>query len=138
LLAGDAATFGKLLSALLVSTLSDHDVGGRRPEAVYQAFIVGLLVRLDMTHLVQSNREAGYGRVDVLISPRKAGDVGVVLELKVVDSDEGETAETALAAALRQVVARDYAAALRERGAGVVHQLGAVFDGKRAWVAAVG
>jgi hypothetical protein len=138
LLAGDASTFGKLLGVLVAGTLSYHDVAGRRPEAVYQAFVIGLLVRLDATHVVQSNREAGYGRVDVLVSPRRPGDVGVVLELKVVDAEEGETAEAALASALRQVVERDYAAALRERGAGVVRQPGAVFDGKRAWVAAVG
>ncbi|MCB9740769.1 MAG: AAA family ATPase [Deltaproteobacteria bacterium] len=138
LLSGDAQTFGKLLGELLAHVLSYHDVGGRRPEAVYQAFVVGLLVRLDASHEVSSNREAGYGRVDVLVSPRKPGEAGVVLELKVIDHDEGETAQSALAAALRQVRERDYAAALRERGAGVVHQLGAVFDGKRAWVAAVG
>ena len=138
LLAGDAPTFGKLLGALLSSALSYHDVGGRRPEAVYQAFVVGLLVRLEATHEVSSNREAGYGRVDVLVSPRRPGDAGVVLELKVIDRDEGETAQAALASALRQVRERDYAAVLRERGAGVVHELGAVFDGKRAWVAAVG
>ena len=62
----------------------------------------------------------------------------MVLELKVIDRDEGETAQTALASALHQVRERDYAAVLRERGAGAVHELGAVFDGKRAWVAAVG
>jgi hypothetical protein len=138
LLAGEVATFEAQLEALVLSTRSYHDVGGRRPEAVYQAFVLGLLVRLDGSHQVQSNREAGHGRVDVLISPRRPGDVGVVLELKVIDERRGETAEAALASALRQVVERDYAAALRERGAGVVHQLGAVFDGKRAWVAAVG
>lgn len=138
LLAGDIIEFEAHLEALITSTLSYHDVAGRRPEAVYQAFVLGLLVRLDATHLVQSNREAGHGRVDVLISPRRAGDVGVVLELKVIDERRGETAEAALAAALRQVVERDYAATLRERGAGAVHQLGAVFDGKRAWVAAAG
>jgi hypothetical protein len=138
LLAGDVLTFGKLLGALLTSALSYHDVGGRRPEAVYQAFVVGLLVRLEASHEVSSNREAGYGRVDVLVNPRRAGDAGVVLELKVIDSDEGETAQAALASALCQVRERDYAAVLRERGAGVVHELGAVFDGKRAWVASVG
>ena len=138
LLAGDVAAFEHLLETLLLASLSYHDVGGRRPEAVYQAFVVGLLVRLEATHEVSSNREAGHGRVDVLLSPRRAGDVGVVLELKVIDERRGETAQAALASALRQVRERDYAAVLRERGAGVVHELGAVFDGKRAWVAAVG
>ncbi|MCB9740760.1 MAG: AAA family ATPase [Deltaproteobacteria bacterium] len=138
LLSGDVETFERLLEALLLASLSYHDVAGPRPEAVYQAFVVGLLVRLDATHEVRSNREAGHGRVDVLVSPRRPAEAGVVLELKVIDARRGETAQSALASALRQVRERDYAAALRERGAGVVHQLGAVFDGKRAWVAAVG
>ncbi len=103
--------------------------------------MLGLLVRLEQSHEVSSNREAGHGRVDVLINPRRAGEVGVVLELKVIDSRRGETAETALAAALKQVRARDYAAALRARGAGVVHELGAVLMAsgrgwRRRWVGA--
>ena len=134
LLAGDARTFGALLGELLLASLSYHDLAVRRPEAVYQAFIVGLLVTLERTHEVTSNRESGHGRYDVLISPRQAGHPGAVLELKVIDTDEGETVQQALDAALTQVRQRDYAAALRQRGAGPVHELGAVFDGKRAWV----
>ena len=134
LLAGDAQTFGALLGELLLATLSYHDLSGRRTEAVYQAFIVGLLVTLERTHEVTSNREAGFGRYDVLVSPRQAGQPGAVLELKVIASDQGETVPQALEAALTQVRQRDYAAVLRQRGAMPVHELGAVFDGKRAWV----
>ena len=134
LLTGDAQTFGALLGELLLTTLSYHDLGGRRTEAVYQAFVVGLLVTLERTHEVTSNREAGYGRYDVLVSPRQAGQPGAVLELKVVANDDGETVAQALDAALGQVRQREYAAVLRQRGAGPVQEWGAVFDGKRAWV----
>ena len=136
LLAGDARTFAALLGELMLASLSYHDLGVRRPEAVYQALIVGLLVTLERTHEVTSNREAGYGRYDVLICPRQPGQPGAVLELKVIDTNDGETAQQALDAALSQVRERDYAAVLRERGAAPVHELGAVFDGKRAWVRA--
>lgn len=138
LLAGDAKAFGQQLGQLLAATLSYHDVGVRQPEAVYQAFVLGLLVAMDGTHEVRSNRESGYGRCDVLITPRQAGQVGVVLELKVIDADENETVATALDAAAAQLLERDYALSLRERGAEPVRQLAVVFDGKRAWVRVVG
>jgi hypothetical protein len=134
LVAGNAEDFEQLLSELLLTTLSYHDIAARPAEAIYQAFVAGLLVALDPSHEVTTNREAGLGRYDVLVAPRLAGGTGVVLELKVLRQDRGETAEQGLQAATRQLTARDYAAALRLRGAGPVHQWAVVFDGKRAWV----
>jgi hypothetical protein len=58
----------------------------------------------------------------------------VALELKRVDGEAGETVEAALAAALDPIRTRDYAAELRERGALPIHEMAAVFDGKRAYV----
>ena len=137
LLAGDAKTFGRSLSAVLQS-LSHHDLGGRQPERVYQAFVLGLLIRLAATHEVTSNRESGYGRCDVLVCPRQAGQPGVVVELKVRDAEENETVDKALQAALGQIRDRDYAATLRERGANPIREMAAVFDGKRVWVQVAG
>ena len=134
LLIGDAETFRALLGRLMMDALSYHDTAGRSSEAVYQAFIVGLLVQLEATHDVRSNRESGYGRYDVLIRPRIAGQPGAVLELKVVDSDYGETADVALQRAMTQVRERQYAAELLAAGASPAWQWAAVFDGKRAWV----
>jgi hypothetical protein len=42
--------------------------------------------------------------------------------------------EKAVEAALGQIRARDYAAELRARGAQPIHEVAAVFDGKRAYV----
>jgi hypothetical protein len=134
LVAGNAEDFEQLLSDLLLTTLSYHDIAARPSEAMYQAFVAGLLVALDPSHEVTSNRESGLGRYDVLVAPRLAGGPGVVLELKVLRMDRGETAEQALQSAQRQLLTRDYAAVLRLRGAAPVHQWAVVFDGKRAWV----
>jgi hypothetical protein len=71
-----------------------------------------------------------------MVLPRTAGQPGVVLELKAIDVEEGETKEAALAAALQQIKEKDYATELRERGAQPIHELAAAFDGKRAWVKA--
>jgi hypothetical protein len=137
LLAGDAETAERLLQDLVLRSLSFHDTGKGpgEPERVYHAFMLGLLVWLGPRYRVSSNREAGYGRCDVLIAPRAAGQPGVVMELKTVDKQRRETPAKAMAAALRQLRARDYAAELRAAGAGLVREIGVVFDGKRVKVA---
>lgn len=137
MLSGDAPTFERLLGGLIASAMSYHDFGRRRPvEAIYQAFIVGLLVHLDATHRVTSNREAGYGRADVLVVPRRPGP-GAVLELKSLDPDYGDTVASTLAEAVAQLRDKDYAAEVRAGGATAVHQYAVVFDGKRAWLRTV-
>ncbi len=138
LLAGDVDVAEEMLGDLALATLSYHDVARKPAEAVYQAFILGLLVTLERTHEVTSNREAGHGRYDVLICPRKVGEPGAVLELKVPRANKGETAEMAVASAEAQLRSKDYAVTLRERGAGSVMQWAVVFEGKRVWLRAVG
>jgi hypothetical protein len=137
LLAGDAETAQHLLQDLVLRSLSFHDTGKGpgEPERVYHAFMLGLLVWLGPRYRVSSNREAGHGRCDVMIAPRAAGQPGVVMELKTVDKERRETPAKAMAAALRQLRARDYAAELRAGGATPVREIGVVFDGKRVKVA---
>jgi hypothetical protein len=135
LLRGDARTVERYLSRMVKASLSYHDTGGPEPERVIHGFIVGLLVSLGPEHEVRSNRESGYGRYDVMVLPRVAGRPGVVLELKTVDTETGETPTAALESALQQIRERDYATELRERGASPIIELAAAFDGKRAFVA---
>ena len=65
MLRGDEMELAERLEGLLVGAMSHHDFGRRPVEAIYQAFFVGLLVHLDATHRVTSNREAGFGRADI-------------------------------------------------------------------------
>ncbi len=137
LLAGDAETAERLLQDMVLRSLSFHDTGRGpgEPERVYHAFMLGLLVWLGPRYRVSSNREAGYGRCDVMILPKVAGQPGVVMELKTVDKQRRETPAKAMAAALRQLRTRAYAAELRAAGAGPVWEIGVVFDGKQVKVA---
>lgn len=134
MLQGDEHTFAKTLTLLVLNTLSYHDTGGRMPERVYQAFLLGLFVELESSHHVRSNRESGFGRYDVAVIPKHPGKSGVVLELKRIDDEEGETVDQALDAALEQVRSRGYRAELEAAGASPIHEYGIVFDGKRVWV----
>ncbi|MCB9766088.1 MAG: AAA family ATPase [Alphaproteobacteria bacterium] len=137
LMAGDARLVQRLLRVLVQNTLSVHDTGAGPgdPERVYQAFVLGLLVWLEPRWRVRSNRESGYGRADVLILPTERGRPGVVLEIKRLWSDEGETPEAALADAQAQIRDRGYAAEVEAAGASVVRQFAVVFSGKSVWVA---
>lgn len=134
LIGGDTESFSAALSQLVRTTLSYHDFAGNQPERVLHAFVAGLLVILEPDYEVRSNRESGFGRSDVLITPTRRGEPGVVLELKAVA--EGEPVECALESALRQIRDRDYATEIRSRGAHPIHELAIAFDGKRVHVRA--
>ncbi len=136
-LAGDALTTQRHLGDLVRTVLSYHDTAAGPPwvpERVYQAFVLGMLVWLDPTHRVRSNRESGYGRADVLVVPRQPGRAGAVLEFKRLLTDEDEQVEQAIAAAREQIHARAYRAELDAAGASPVVELVVVFDGKKVWV----
>ena len=131
---GDAIGVEQQLSAFVENILSYHDVPSSSPERVYQAFLVGLLSALEgRLYRVRPNREAGTGRADILIEPRKAGQPGVVMELKVVSAPRLRPTR-ALNAGIAQMRSKRYAAELYAAGADPVHLLAVAFDGKRAWV----
>lgn len=132
LLDGEANTVEILLREMLLTVLSYQDGAGRDPEKLYHGFILGLLVHLTSRYAVRSNREAGYGRADVLMIPKSKGPPGVVMELKVPFGKE--TPKQAMEKAVQQVRLRRYAAELSGAGVTNVIEYGVVFDGKSAWV----
>src|SRR5262249_14209662 len=134
LLHGDAPVVEKLLGRMVSANLSYFDTASPEPERFYHGLVVGLLASLGPRYEVRSNRESGYGRCDVMVLPKTAGEPGVVLELKRVDAEAGESKDKALAAALGQIRKRDYAAELRARGAAPIHEMAAVFEGKKVHV----
>jgi len=132
LLHADIEAVSGYLTRVLAEQASYHDFPRVSGEALYHAFVLGLLVRFGGDHQVRSNRESGYGRADVLIIPRRPGAPGVVLELNVLGDEE--TVDDALESALAQITQRDYVAELRAAGAEPANALAIVFDGKRAHV----
>ncbi|MEM7495271.1 MAG: PD-(D/E)XK nuclease domain-containing protein, partial [Myxococcota bacterium] len=57
---------------------------------------------------IRSNRESGAGRPDLLLLPHDTQKPGIVMEFKVVDSEE--KLQQAAQAALDQIKEKDYAA----------------------------
>ena len=130
LLRGDERTFGEVLQDIVISAFSTQEGDRRQSERVWQAFVLGLLAALWDDYDVQSEREAGFGRADVLVRPKRPGLPGAVLELK--RREPKEPIQEALTAAMLQIKDRRYAAALT--GATSVIGVAVVFAGKRVHV----
>lgn len=134
LLKGDIRLFERLFSDFVRDTLSYFDTTKNNVEAVYQAFLLGMLIQVSGAYEVDSNRESGYGRYDIAIIPKDTSRLGIVMELKKVDTLYEETKDKALASALKQLKEKQYAAGLRKRGIDNILVLAVTFDGKRVWV----
>jgi hypothetical protein len=132
LLTGDAATVQALLETLLLRHVSTWDLKSSQDEAFYHAFVLGLLVTLEKTHAVRSNRETGKGRADVLVAPKERGKPGVILEFKKLE--KGRTLEGMAEEALRQVEKGAYAVDLQSLGAEPIWAFGVSLAGKEVVV----
>lgn len=128
---GDAERLEDGLSSYLERVASTFDTA-KGKEAFYHGFILGLTAVLVPDYEVRSNRESGYGRYDVAILPKTEGQPGVVLELKIAES-EGVLAMKA-EEALVQIQQHDYTEELKARKAAPVRSFGIAFYGKTACV----
>lgn len=131
---GNWETFGYILQDYIRSSGSYFDFNIRTPEAVYHAFILGLVVGLREDYIVQSNREAGYGRCDVAIIPKDPSKYrAMILEFKRSE-DSDALAQTAQAA-LDQISEKDYVAICTQHAVKNVTALGIAFAGKAVQIA---
>lgn len=109
MLNGDAENFQKELSYLLQESISYMD--GK--ENFYHGFLLGILSNLQ-NYLIRSNREAGDGRLDIVVRSLNILQPPVILELKVADSFNGM--ERACKTALKQIGDKSYDKWIPEEG----------------------
>ena len=125
---GDCKTFGRILSGLLLETISFYDY----TENYYHGFLAGLL-KTSKEYRVYSNRESGTGRPDLIMkTPTVRDGTAVIFELKV--TDEYHKMDELCHAALKQIADRDYAAALRAEGYQEIKKYGICFYRKECLV----
>ncbi len=131
---GKVEEFTLRLQSCLQTTLSIFDVTGHQPEKFYHGFVLGLMVSLETTHEVQSNKESGFGRYDVMLIPKDRAHLGIVLEFKTAHNPDIPLA-TAAQEALQQTFDRNYAQVLRAKGIQQILHLGLAFRQKEVAVA---
>lgn len=132
LVTGDVPEFILRLEDCLLKVFSVFDTSEQYPEKFYHGFVLGLVVSLQATHRVQSNRESGFGRYDVMLIPFDKTQLGIVMEFKTVRSGQGLTESAA--EALAQINQRGYEQQLRHEGVQRVLKLGMAFCGKQVAV----
>lgn len=126
-LEGDAETFELEVNRWLLKSISYHD----GYENFYHGFLVGLLEYSD-EYLVESNRESGTGRNDVVIKNVLTRDIAVILEIKSVG--KGGTLDKMCNVALQQIEDRQYEVNLGYEGYKKILKYGIAFEGKRCMI----
>jgi hypothetical protein len=131
LISGDIELFEDILNVFVVNYLSFYQTSKDHIEKVYHAFVLGMLITLKDSYHIESERESGYGRVDILMTPKNKTQPGIIIEMKKIRPRE--TTETAIIAALKQIEERQYETALRRQGCTNIMKVAVTFDGKRVW-----
>ena len=122
--------FQKKFRVLTREMFSYMDVGENTAENFYHAFVLGMLVGLRDTYYVNSNRESGFGRYDIMLEPHDKNGNSFIMEFKVADSFENESIEEVLESAKKQIEEKGYESNLRERGFNNITKIVFAFKGK--------
>ncbi len=141
LLKGSLKEMNIYMNDVALATFSSFDTGKKpseksQPERFYHGFVLGLLVELRDRYQIRSNRESGYGRYDVMLTPVTEVDDAIVIEFKVHEPDEEETLQDTVRVALDQITEKDYDAELLAQGISVdrIRHYGFAFEGKKVLI----
>lgn len=130
LYSADGAKLKLLMQKLLTQSVSSFDTAG---ENFYHGFLLGLCALLSDAY-VTSNREAGNGRYDIQLLPKRKQVPGILIELKAGKGCSQEKLKKLSRAALQQIIEKDYAAEMRNRGINTIYKYGVAFCGKNVEV----
>ena len=115
---------------LVEEMFSYMDVGENTAENFYHAFVLGMLVGLKDSYYVNSNRESGMGRYDIMLEPQDKTKNSFIIEFKVANNMKESTIEDVIENAKKQIEEKDYESNLRERGFNNITKMVFAFKGK--------
>lgn len=120
LLEGDCVFLENFIKKQLAESISYYD----NAENFYHGYLVGILSGME-GYAMDSNREHGEGRPDIMLKPFDPEYPAVIVELK--RADRFDQMEAKCASALEQIEEKRYAAELEAEGYGTVRKYGICF-----------
>ena len=127
--------FESKFRVLVEEMFSYMDVGKNTAENFYHAFVLGMLVGLKDSYYVNSNRESGFGRYDIMLEPQDKSQNSFIIEFKVADEMDEPSLEQAVENGKKQIEEKDYENSLKERGFSNITKMVFAFKGKEFKIA---
>ncbi len=143
LLNGDIESMNEYMNRVTRGVISYFDTGktpsDEEPERFYHGLVLGLMVDQVDNYILNSNRESGFGRYDIMLEPIDKNNEkypGIVIEFKVFNPKKEDTLEETVKNALRQIKEKDYDAELIKRGVKEenIYHYGFAFKGKEVLI----
>lgn len=123
--------FEEKFEILVMQMFSYMDVGQNTAENFYHAFVLGMLVGLKDSYYVNSNRESGMGRYDIMLEPKDKTANSFIMEFKVHKEEKEKSIEETIENAKKQIEDRKYEESLQERGFTNITKMVFAFQGKK-------
>ena len=128
------------MNDVALKTFSSFDTGKhisekKAPENFFHGFALGLMVDQTENYIINSNRESGYGRYDIMLEPVDKENIkypGIVIEFKVINAKKENSLEETVKNALNQIEEKNYDEELIKRGVKKenIRHYGFAFKGK--------
>ena len=122
--------FEQKFKVLVRQMFSFMDVGENTAENFYHAFVLGMLVGLKDSYYVNSNRESGYGRYDIMLEPKDKNGNSFIMEFKVYREEKEKDINDTIESAKKQIEERKYEENLQEKGFTNITKMVFAFKGK--------
>ncbi len=122
LLINDVDSMNEFMNDIALVSFSNFDVAKSAsskdaPERFYHGFVLGLIVDLAGRFTIQSNRESGFDRYDIMLKPQnRENDYAYIIEFKVYKPRKEDDLKQTLANALQQIEEEQYEAGLIAEG----------------------
>lgn len=122
LLINDVDAMNEFITEIALQSFSNFDIAPSAsskdaPERFYHGFVLGLIVELADRYQITSNRESGFGRYDIMLTPKdKKKDNAYIIEFKVYKPAKEKNLEETVQNALAQIQEKQYDTQLLAEG----------------------
>ncbi len=125
--------FKENFKKIVTNSLSYFDITGEEPERFYHLFVMGMIIGLQEEYEITSNREAGFGRADIILKPKDENKKGLIIEFKKFKKNKDKNLFECAVTALNQINEKKYDSNFKNKEN--IIKLGIGFDRKNLEIA---